>query len=103
MYHHSFNAMPTLPVWFSVLFLQLTWTSKAFYKHAGEPVKWEGGMPADIVSYLPLSHIAGQMADIYIPLISGTTVSFAAPDALKGSIRTTLMESRPTVFFGVPR
>ena len=36
-----------------------------------------------MVSYLPLSHIAAQVADIYIPLTYGSTVHFARPDALK--------------------
>lgn len=55
------------------------------------------------VSYLPLSHIAAQLLDMYIPIISGATVHFAQPDALKGSLKTTLQEVRPTVFLGVPR
>jgi long-chain-fatty-acid--CoA ligase ACSBG len=55
------------------------------------------------VSYLPLSHIAGQVIDIYTPLRIGGTVYFAQPDALKGSLVDTLKEARPTYFFGVPR
>ena len=52
------------------------------------------------LSYLPLSHIAEQMATIHMPATAGSTVFFAesiekVPDNLK--------ESRPTVFFGVPR
>jgi len=35
------------------------------------------------VSYLPLSHIASQLIDIYIPLLSAGTVWFAQPDAMK--------------------
>ncbi len=60
-------------------------------------------MPAHVISYLPLSHIAGQMADLYMPLYAGVTVNFAQPDALKGSIKATLSEVKPTLFFGVPR
>ena len=56
-----------------------------------------------IISYLPLSHIAAQMLDMYCPLLSGTQCWFAQPDALRGSLGTTLKEVRPTVFFGVPR
>ncbi len=37
------------------------------------------------ISYLPLSHVAGQMLDIFIPIYSGGTVHFARPDALKVS------------------
>lgn len=55
------------------------------------------------LSYLPLSHIAAQITDIYIPLSTGGTVYFAQPDALKGSLVETLREVRPTTFFGVPR
>ena len=35
------------------------------------------------ISYLPLSHIAAQIVDIYIPLHRGCSVYFAQPDALK--------------------
>jgi len=35
------------------------------------------------ISYLPLSHVAAQLFDIYVPIINGTTVYFAQPDALK--------------------
>ncbi|CAF0978778.1 unnamed protein product [Brachionus calyciflorus] len=55
------------------------------------------------ISYLPLSHIAAQIVDTYCPLFIGGTVYFAQPDALKGSLNTTLKQVRPTFFFGVPR
>jgi long-chain-fatty-acid--CoA ligase ACSBG len=55
------------------------------------------------VSYLPLSHIAAQLIDIYAPVRSGAQVFFAQPDALKGTLTVTLKEARPTIFFGVPR
>ena len=61
------------------------------------------GQNERIVSYLPLSHIAAQMSDIHAPMLVGGTVSFARPDALKGSIVDTLTSVKPTVFFGVPR
>ena len=38
-----------------------------------------------LVSFLPLSHVAAQMLDMYIPLIHAATVYFAQPDALKAS------------------
>ena len=52
------------------------------------------------LSYLPLSHIAEQMATIHMPATVGSAVYFAesiekVPDNIK--------EVRPTVFFGVPR
>ena len=56
-----------------------------------------------VISYLPLSHIAAQMTDIYLPVYSGATVYFAQPDALKGSLLQTLLEVKPTAFMGVPR
>lgn len=36
-----------------------------------------------VVSYLPLSHVAAQLIDIFCPIIVGATVYFAQPDALK--------------------
>jgi len=38
------------------------------------------------VSYLPLSHIASQLVDIYVPMATAGTVWFAQPDAMKVSI-----------------
>ena len=43
-----------------------------------------------MISYLPLSHIAAQMLDLYAPLQYGITVWFAQPDALRGSLVQTL-------------
>ena len=42
-----------------------------------------------LVSYLPLSHIAAQLLDMYLPMAFGGTVYFAKPDALK--VRTNSM------------
>lgn len=55
------------------------------------------------ISYLPLNHIAAQMFDIYVAITSAATVYFADPDAMKGSLLTTLTDVHPTVFIGVPR
>lgn len=76
----------------------LTWTSasvKACYDMVeGEEV---------LISYLPVSHIVAQVADIwFVPSIGGT-VHFADKDALKGSLLKTLTEVRPTRFVAVPR
>ncbi|CAL4103577.1 unnamed protein product [Meganyctiphanes norvegica] len=56
-----------------------------------------------LISYLPLSHVAAQLADIYVCIYSGATLYFAQPDALKGSLVNSLKEVRPTRFLGVPR
>lgn len=37
------------------------------------------------ISYLPLSHIAAQLIDIYCSMVIVATVYFAKPDALKVS------------------
>ncbi|XP_040010735.1 long-chain-fatty-acid--CoA ligase ACSBG2-like isoform X3 [Xiphias gladius] len=76
----------------------LTWTARTAstlvdYSYAAEVV----------VSYLPLSHVAAQMFDMWIVMIFAGAIYFAEPDALKGSLGTTLKEARPTYFMGVPR
>ncbi|XP_068576803.1 long-chain-fatty-acid--CoA ligase ACSBG2-like isoform X2 [Cebidichthys violaceus] len=76
----------------------LTWTvrtgaSMLNLKHAEEVV----------VSYLPLSHVAAQLVDMWLCVSCAITTYFAEPDALKGSLVNTLKEARPTCFLGVPR
>ncbi len=56
-----------------------------------------------VVSYLPLSHIAAMLTDIYGVMGSCGTTYFADKNALKGTLVDTLKEVRPTHFFGVPR
>jgi long-chain-fatty-acid--CoA ligase ACSBG len=52
------------------------------------------------VSFLPLSHVVAQIVDVYYPIFLGTTVYFAQPDALKGTLIQTLKEVRPTFILG---
>ncbi|XP_076863603.1 long-chain-fatty-acid--CoA ligase ACSBG1 isoform X2 [Brachyhypopomus gauderio] len=56
-----------------------------------------------IVSYLPLSHIAAQIYDLWTGIQWGELVYFAQPDALKGSLIRTLREANPSSHMGVPR
>lgn len=55
------------------------------------------------MSYLPLSHMAGQLLDVFLSLSVAATVYFAEKDAMKLSFMQTLNEVRPTLFMGVPR
>ncbi|XP_031812628.1 long-chain-fatty-acid--CoA ligase ACSBG1 isoform X1 [Sarcophilus harrisii] len=79
----------------------ITWTAK-FGSRAGDI------QPAEIqqevvVSYLPLSHVAAQMYDLWTGIQWGANICFAEPDALKTSLVTTLREVEPTAHMGVPR
>ncbi|KAJ7992961.1 hypothetical protein DPEC_G00267500 [Dallia pectoralis] len=79
----------------------LTWTALAVGRHVRltEATKSQ----EIVVSYLPLSHIAAQMVDIWITMKVGGATYFAQPDALKGTLVNTMREVRPTAFMGVPR
>ncbi|CAB1319530.1 unnamed protein product [Coregonus sp. 'balchen'] len=76
----------------------ITWTSNA----AGAMTGLQHGVEC-VVSYLPLSHVAAQVNDMWIAMRFAGATYFADPDALKGSLGTTLKEVRPTSFLGVPR
>eukprot|EP00092_Neocalanus_flemingeri_P023238 GFUD01025198.1.p1 GENE.GFUD01025198.1~~GFUD01025198.1.p1 ORF type:complete len:664 (+),score=168.76 GFUD01025198.1:121-2112(+) len=56
-----------------------------------------------ILSYLPLSHIAGNMVDIHVPMFVAGTTYFADKDVLKSTLLENTQWCRPTAFFGVPR
>ena len=62
-----------------------------------------------ILSYLPLSHVAGKMVDVCFPFVATAsspawvTAYFARPYDLKaGGLKDRLNVARPTVFLGVP-
>ncbi|KAF3690697.1 Long-chain-fatty-acid--CoA ligase ACSBG2 [Channa argus] len=79
----------------------LTWTALSTGRH----VRLTDALQSQevVVSYLPLSHVAAQMVDIWVTMRVGGATYFAQPDALKGSLVNTLKEVRPTAFMGVPR
>eukprot|EP00924_Labyrinthula_sp_SR-Ha-C_P005030 maker-scaffold_1-snap-gene-19.26-mRNA-1 protein AED:0.01 eAED:0.01 QI:133/1/1/1/1/1/2/168/737 len=68
---------------------------------------------AKIVSYLPLSHVAGMLIDILVPVAKSShlvgfngwcSTNYARPyDLKKGSLVDRLKAVRPTIFLGVPR
>jgi len=58
--------------------LQITWTAKMAAAHTRVSFDSEIG-----ISYLPLSHVAAQLFDVFIPLYVGQSIYFAQPDALK--------------------
>lgn len=76
----------------------LIWTARMAGVQGNVKFQYE-----EVVSYLPLSHVAAQVLDIFIPILYAGTVYFAQPDALRGSLGNTLKEVRPTSFLGVPR
>ncbi|XP_075043486.1 long-chain-fatty-acid--CoA ligase ACSBG2-like isoform X2 [Mixophyes fleayi] len=74
----------------------VTWTSRAVGEMLGL------GSEEVVVSYLPLSHMAVQLFDIWLPLCCGGTTYFAESAACKGSLISTLRDVRPTRFLGFP-
>lgn len=61
------------------------WTKKSLEQFSNRPKK-----PYTIVSYLPLSHVASQFADIVGSMLEGIHVYFADPSALQGTLIQTL-------------
>ncbi|KAG5669652.1 hypothetical protein PVAND_017536 [Polypedilum vanderplanki] len=57
----------------------------------------------NLMSYLPLSHLAAFMSDIFIAIQCAATVHFIDLKTLKTSLVEALKEIQPTVFIGVPR
>ncbi|XP_057185821.1 long-chain-fatty-acid--CoA ligase ACSBG1 [Triplophysa rosa] len=79
----------------------ITWTAH-HASRAGDMQPAET-MQESVVSYLPLSHIAAQIYDLWTGIQWGELVYFAQPDALKGSLIDTLREVTPSSHMGVPR
>ena len=64
-----------------LLWFQITFTARAAGKAA------QLGMGEDrLISYLPLSHIAAQIMDVYASIHFAVAIYFAQPDALRVSI-----------------
>lgn len=76
----------------------LTWNTKT----ACNIHKFEKGN-FRILSYLPLSHIAGNMVDIHAPMYMAGTTYFADKNVLKSTLLDNTNWCKPTVFLGVPR
>uniref|UniRef100_A0A452U326 Long-chain-fatty-acid--CoA ligase ACSBG1 n=1 Tax=Ursus maritimus TaxID=29073 RepID=A0A452U326_URSMA len=79
----------------------ITWTAR-YGSQAGDIQPAEVQQEV-VVSYLPLSHIAAQIYDLWTGIQWGAQVCFAEPDALKGTLVDTLREVEPTSHMGVPR
>ena len=56
-----------------------------------------------MISYVPLSHAAGQFIDVIRPMMIGYHMYIADPSALQGTLIQTLQEVKPNAFFSVPR
>lgn len=74
----------------------LAWTAQKLVETTGMADRGR------MLSYLPLSHIAEQMLSIHGPISSAGIVYFAE-SLVPEKIVENLKESRPTIFFGVPR
>ncbi|CAG9317762.1 unnamed protein product [Blepharisma stoltei] len=59
--------------------------------------------PNILVSYLPLSHSAAQIIDIFGCMYKKGILYFADENCLQGTLGNTLKEVRPTFFMSVPR
>jgi len=96
----------------------IIWESIAVFDHMFNNMS--GSLPENfrVLSYLPLSHVAAQMLDLVCPLVITAagegygpsflskmyyTTWFARPDALKGTLKNSLVACKPTIFLGVPR
>ena len=72
----------------------ITWTSRI----GMEQFSWE---QERLLSYLPLSHIAGTMLDIFMAIYAGNQVHFADKEALKTTLVDNLKRVQPTKLVAV--
>lgn len=63
---------------------------------------WQYGTES-VMSYLPQSHIAGMMMDVYLIMSKGGTCYFADKNALKGTLIENLKLYQPSKMMGVTR
>ncbi len=61
--------------------MQMTWVSRVTLQAADLRYSEEV-----LISYLPLSHVAAQVVDIFGPILIGASIYFAQPDALKVNV-----------------
>lgn len=80
---------------------QITWTAR-YGSQAGsiQPAEVQQEV---VVSYLPLSHIAAQIYDLWTGIQWGAQVCFAQPDALKVSLPSARLGGSPDMCRGHPR
>ena len=76
----------------------VTWTSRIAMDH----YKWRPGKEV-ILNFLPLSHVAAQLLDIYMLMYVGGCAHFPDRDVLKGTLVDNLKVVRPTRLLAVPR
>jgi long-chain-fatty-acid--CoA ligase ACSBG len=88
---------------------QIIFEGAAMLKTIGDSVAFGRDGQERILSYLPLSHVAGMMIDIICPVYTTSdgpghcTLYFARPYDLKvGAIKDRLCVAKPTLFLGVP-
>jgi long-chain-fatty-acid--CoA ligase ACSBG len=89
----------------------IIYLSRTVKKHLEDDTVFGTRGQERVISYLPLSHVAGMMLDIIMPLVSTagnsngfTTICFARPYDLKiGTIGDRLRAIQPSMFLGVPR
>lgn len=75
---------------------QITWTALSTSRH----VRLTDATVAQevVVSYLPLSHIAAQMIDIWVTMKVGGASYFAQPDALKVRYSSMFSTQTPKIY-----